>query len=49
MINTILPTLQCQNLVEDRRKKNLKVYNFGLGANPIPQPEYYTILEKICP
>ena len=41
MINTISPTLQCQNLVEERKKKKLKVYNFGLGANPIPQPEYY--------
>lgn len=41
MNQKISPTLQCQNLVKERNKKNLPVYNFGLGANPIPQPEYF--------
>lgn len=34
-------TLACQELLAQRQKQNLKVYNFGLGANPLPQPQQF--------
>ena len=34
-------TLNCQNIIKLRVKDGLPVYNFGLGANPIKQPEFY--------
>ena len=37
----ISPTLDCQNIVKSRKENNLPVYNFGLGANCIPQPDFY--------
>ena len=33
----ISPTLNCQNIINDRLSNNQVVYNFGLGANPITQ------------
>ena len=37
----ISPTLNCQNKVNERKEKKLPIYNFGLGENPITQPQYY--------
>ena len=37
----ISPTLNCINKVNERKNKGLPIYNFGLGANPIDQPEKY--------
>ena len=34
-------TLNCQTIIKQRIKDGLPVYNFGLGANPIKQPEFY--------
>ena len=31
----ISPTLQCQKLISQRKKKGLEVHNFGLGSNPL--------------
>lgn len=40
-------TLNAQKIVNDRREKNLPVYNFGLGANPLPvHPKYAELLKK---
>ena len=40
-------TLNAQKIVNDRREKNLPVYNFGLGANPLPvHPKYSELLKK---
>lgn len=36
-------TLHAANLVKERKEDGLPVYNFGLGANPLPKPQ---ILEK---
>ena len=33
----ISETLNCKELL----KKNKNIYNFGLGSNPLKQPEYY--------
>ena len=38
---SVSKTLACQELVAQRQKQNLKVYNFGLGANPITQPQSF--------
>lgn len=37
----ISATLKCQQIIQQRKKNNLPVYNFGLGANSIRQPQYY--------
>jgi aspartate aminotransferase len=37
----ISPTLDCQNIIKHRKENNLPVYNFGLGANCISQPDFY--------
>ena len=37
----ISATLNCQNIIQERRNNNLPVYNFGLGANSIAQPQFY--------
>jgi len=43
----ISPTLKCQQIVKKRKENNLPVYNLGLGANPIRQPdEYIDLLKK---
>lgn len=34
-------TLACQEIMAERKKKNLKVYDFGLGANPVKQPQFF--------
>ena len=44
-MSKISPTLACQEIIKERKKKNLKVYNFGLGANPIKQPDFF--IEKV--
>ena len=38
---SLSPTLNCNNIIEDRVKNNQIIYNFGLGANPIKQPRFY--------
>lgn len=35
-------TLKSQSIVEERKNKGLPVYNFGLGANPLPISEVYS-------
>ena len=37
----ISPTLNCKNIIQERINNNQKIYNFGLGANPIKQPSFY--------
>ena len=37
----ISATLNCQTIIKKRINDNKPVYNFGLGANPIKQPEFY--------
>jgi len=34
-------TLKCQEIKNQRLANNLPVYDFGLGANPIPQPQKF--------
>ena len=40
-MDKISPTLNCQNIIKSRKENNLPVYNFGLGANCISQPDFY--------
>ena len=43
----ISATLKCQEIVKERKDANLPVYNLGLGANPIKQPnEYIELIKK---
>ena len=37
----ISATLNCQNIIKKRIRDNKSVYNFGLGANPIKQPDFF--------
>ena len=37
----ISATLNCQTIIKKRISDNKPVYNFGLGANPIKQPQFY--------
>ena len=37
----ISATLNCQTIIKKRISDNKPVYNLGLGANPIKQPEFY--------
>jgi len=37
----ISPTLNCKNIIQERINNNQIIYNFGLGANPIKQPDFY--------
>ena len=40
-------TLRCQMIVEERKKNNQIVYNFGLGANPLePNKKYLHSVSK---
>jgi aspartate aminotransferase len=40
-------TLKSQEIVKERKRKKLPVYNFGLGANPLPiSKEYVNELKK---
>lgn len=39
-MNNISATLKSKDIVKCRLKKGLPVYNYGLGANSIPQPKY---------
>ena len=39
--NIISPTLQSKNYLEKMKKEGKKVFNFGLGQNPILQPYNY--------
>lgn len=39
--NIISPTLQSKNYLEDMKKAGKKVFNFGLGQNPVLQPYNY--------
>ena len=40
------PTLECQDKINKRREEGKKVYNFGLGANPLKQSELLINLVK---
>ena len=40
-MNNISSTLKAKLILEECKKNNKKIYNFGLGENPIKQPEYY--------
>lgn len=39
--DNLSPTLKCQTILAERKLQGLEVYDFGLGANPIPQPSVY--------
>lgn len=39
--NIISPTLQSKNYLEEMKKAGKKVFNFGLGQNPVLQPYNY--------
>ena len=41
MNNDISSTLKAKIMLEEYKKNNIQLYNFGLGENPIKQPEYY--------
>ena len=38
---SISATLNCQKIIKKRISDNKQVYNFGLGANPIKQPDFF--------
>ena len=37
----VSPTLNCKNIIQEKLNNNQIIYNFGLGANPIKQPDFY--------
>ena len=41
MSEQISSTLKAKIILEEYREKGINVYNFGLGENPIEQPNYY--------
>jgi len=41
MNKNISSTLNAKIILEDCKKNGIKIYNYGLGENPIEQPEYY--------
>lgn len=48
-MNKISSTLKCQMVIEERKKKGLEVFNFGLGANPLkPNKKYIECLKLWC-
>ena len=44
-MNNISATLKSKDIVKCRLEKGLPVYNYGLGANSIPQPKY--LIDKV--
>ena len=45
-MDNISPTLNCQNIINELKKNNRPVYNFGLGANPLKQSTIFSSLVK---
>lgn len=45
-MNNISSTLKAKMILEECKKNNRKIYNYGLGENPIMQPEYYIDMMK---
>ena len=45
-INNISPTLQSKLYLETIKDKNIEIFNFGLGENPVKQPVKYIELVK---
>ena len=45
-MNNISSTLKAKMILEECKKNNKKIYNYGLGENPIKQPEYYINMMK---
>jgi len=45
-MNNISSTLKAKMILEECKKNNKKIYNYGLGENPIKQPEYYIDMMK---
>ena len=41
MTDQISSTLKAKIILEEYREKGVKIYNFGLGENPIEQPNYF--------
>ncbi len=39
MMHKISATLNCKNIIQNRRKNNLPIYDFGLGENKLNQPK----------
>lgn len=46
MSQQISSTLQSKIILEKYKKKGIHIYNFGLGENPIEQPEYFIEMIK---
>ena len=45
-MNNISSTLKAKMILEECKKNNKKIFNFGLGENPIKQPDYYIDMMK---
>jgi aspartate aminotransferase len=41
-MSKVSATLNCQNIVAERKKSGLHIYNFGLGDNPLRQSTFFT-------
>jgi len=41
-MSKVSATLNCQNIVTERKKSGLPVYNYGLGDNPLRQHVFFT-------
>jgi hypothetical protein len=41
MNKNISSTLNAKIILEECKRNGIKIYNYGLGENPIEQPEYY--------
>lgn len=41
MTDQISSTLKAKIILEEYRENGVKIYNFGLGENPVEQPNYY--------
>lgn len=45
-MNNISSTLKAKIILEEYKNNNKTIYNYGLGENPIKQPEYYIDMMK---
>jgi len=45
-MNNISSTLKAKLILEEYKNNNKTIYNYGLGENPIKQPEYYIDMMK---
>ena len=43
-MQAVSPTLECQTIISKLKAEGKKIYNFGLGANPLKQSELFVNL-----